>query len=78
MNQQSPLSSTCVLHVERIVRLEEKVSNIESHVEHIVETLDASANNRWDRVKFIITIVATFFGSGTGLFMLGKLFGGRF
>ena len=77
----SPLNSNdlnrCFVHGERIVRIEERQDDMDTRLAEYEARLEKAISSRLERWKFILTLIFTFLGSGTGLFLLGRILGGQ-
>lgn len=77
----SPLSSAeinrCMAHGERLARVEERLDDQGSKIVKIEIRIDKVLASRWDKAKFTAGLIMTFLGSGTGLYLLGKLLGSK-
>ena len=77
----SPLSSSeidrCMAHGERLARIEERQDDTDARLAEFETRVDKAMSSRMDRLKFAATLFVTFLGSGTGLFLLGKILGSK-
>jgi hypothetical protein len=65
----------CIAHAERLARVEERLDTIDAILKELDARYHKAVSSRMDRLKFAITLFVTFMGTGTGLFLLGRILG---